>query len=198
MYILEFTGIKEIKSPRGYNIDVETKIIEVSIDNDAVIELTNTAKAGLQIKKVDADTGKPLANVKFRVTNINGQSVGEFTTSRTGFINIPELDAGFYIVEETKTLDNYILDSTPKTVEVRENAPTIVEFTNRQKGGIQILKVDEATGTPLAGAKFRVTTKSNLLIGEYETDRLGHINLPELDNGWYTLLEIEAPKRIYT
>lgn len=190
-------SVKETKAPRGYNIDVETKLVEVNIEKDTIIELTNTAKAGLQIKKVDADTGAPLANVKFRVTNINGQSIGEFTTTRTGFINIPELEAGFYIIEETQCLDNYILDSTPKTVEVRENAPTIVEFANKQKGGIQILKVDEATGTPLQGAKFRVTTKSGLFIGEYETDRQGHINLPELENGWYTLLEIEAPKRIY-
>lgn len=190
-------SVKEKKAPRGYNIDVETKIVEVSTDNDAVIELTNTAKAGLQIKKVDEDTGKPLANVKFRVTNINGQLVGEFTTSRTGFINIPELNAGFYIVEEIQTLNNYILDSTPKTVEIRENAPTIVEFSNRQKGGIQILKIDEATGTPLSGAKFRITTKNGLLIGEYETDSQGHINLPKLANGWYTILEIEAPKRLH-
>lgn len=186
-------GITEIKAPRGYNIDVEQKLIEVSIQNDAIVELTNTAKAGLQIKKVDENTGEPLANAKFRVTNINGQSVGEYTTSRTGFINIPELEQGYYIVEETQAPDGYILDTTPKTVEVRENAPTIIEFTNKQKGGIQILKVDEATGTPLQGAKFRVTTKNGMFIGEYETDRQGHINLPELDNGWYTILEIEAP-----
>lgn len=89
--------------------------------------------------------------------------------------------------------EGYILDTTPKTVEVRENAPTIVEFDNKQKGGIQILKIDEATGTPLQGAKFRVTTKNGLFIGEYETDRLGHINLQDLDNGWYTILEVEAP-----
>lgn len=186
-------GIKEIKAPRGYNVDVEQKLVEVSIENDAIVELTNTAKAGLQIKKVDENTGEPLANAKFIITNVNGQAVGEYTTTRTGFINVPELDAGFYIVEETQAPDGYILDNTPKTVEVRENAPTIIEFANKQKGGIQILKVDAATGTPLKGAKFRVTTKNGLFIGEYETDRLGHINLPELDNGWYTILEIEAP-----
>lgn len=185
--------ITEIKAPIGYNIDVEQKLIEVSIENDAIVELTNTAKAGLQIKKVDENTGEPLANAKFRITNVNGQAVGEYITTRTGFINVPELDAGFYIVEETQAPDGYILDNTPKTVEIRENAPTIIEFANKQKGGIQILKVDEATGIPLKGAKFRVTTKNGLFIGEYETDRLGHINLPELDNGWYTILEIEAP-----
>ncbi len=187
-------SIKEIKAPRGYNIDMETKIIEVDIDNDAVVELTNTAKSGIQVKKVDSDTGEPLANAKFRITNVNGQSFGEYTTTRTGFINVPELDAGFYIIEETQAPEGYILDSTPKTVEVRENAPTVVEFSNRQKGGLQILKTDAATGVPLEGAKFRVTTKNGLLIGEYTTDKQGHINLSKLDSGWYTILEIEAPK----
>ena len=157
-------GITEIKAPRGYNMDVEQKLIEVSIENDAIVELTNTAKAGVQIKKVDENTGEPLANAKFRITNINGQAVGEYTTTRTGFINVPELEAGFYIVEETQAPDGYILDNTPKTVEVRENAPTIIEFANKQKGGIQILKVDAVTGTPLKGAKFRVTTKMVCLL----------------------------------
>lgn len=197
MYTHGIYSIKEKFSPRGYSIDAEAKIIEVTINKDAVIELTNTPKGGLQIKKVDADTGEPLANIKFRVTNINGQVVGEYTTSRTGFITIPELEPTYYVVEEVQTLSNYILDNTPKTVEVRDGAPTIVEFANRQKGGIQILKVDEFTGMPIQGAKFRVTTKSGLLIGEYETDRLGHININSLDNGWFTILETQPAERIH-
>ncbi|MBO5179345.1 MAG: Cys-Gln thioester bond-forming surface protein [Clostridia bacterium] len=189
-----FYEIKEVSAPRGYLIDTESKIVEVTSKESVVVEFFNTAKGGLQIKKVDEKTGEPLANAKFRVTTITGQTLGEFTTNRTGFINLPELEDGWYVVEETVAPDNYILDNTPKTVEVRGDKPTIVEFTNREKGGIQILKVDAATGVPLEGAKFRVTTKNGLLIGEYTTDKQGHINLSGLDNGWYTILEIEAPK----
>ena len=189
-----FYELKELSAPRGYLIDTETKIVEVTSKESVVVEFFNTAKGGLQIKKVDEKTGEPLANAKFRVTTITGQTLGEYTTSRTGFINLPELEDGWYIVEEVLAPDNYILDNTPKTVEVRGDKPTIVEFTNREKGGIQILKVDAATGVPLEGAKFRVTTKNGLLIGEYTTDRQGHINLSGLENGWYTILEVEAPK----
>lgn len=189
-----FYEIKEVSAPRGYLIDTESKIVEVTSKESVVVEFFNTAKGGLQIKKVDEKTGEPLANAKFRVTTITGQTLGEFTTSRTGFINIQELEDGWYIVEETVAPDGYILDNAPKTVEVRGDKPTVVEFSNKEKGGIQILKVDEATGMPLEGAKFRVTTKNGLLIGEYTTDRQGHINLTDLDNGWYTILEIEAPK----
>lgn len=189
-----FYEIKEVSAPRGYLIDTESKIVEVTSKESVVVEFFNTAKGGLQIKKVDEKTGEPLANAKFRVTTITGQTLGEFTTSRTGFINIPELEDGWYIVEETVAPGGYILDNTPKTVEARGNKPTVVEFSNKEKGGIQILKVDETTGVPLEGAKFRVTTKNGLLIGEYTTDRQGHINLTDLDNGWYTILEIEAPK----
>ena len=189
-----FYELKELSAPRGYLIDTDTKIVEVTSKESVVVEFFNTAKGGLQIKKVDEKTGEPLANAKFRVTTITGQTLGEYTTSRTGFINLPELEDGWYIVEEVLAPDNYILDNTPKTVEVRGDKPTIVEFTNREKGGIQILKVDAATGVPLEGAKFRVTTKNGLLIGEYTTDRQGHINLSGLENGWYTILEVEAPK----
>ncbi len=186
--------INEKSAPRGYNIDVESKLIEVTINNDAIVELTNTSKAGIQIKKIDEDTKEPIKGARFLITTVGGQVVGEYETSHTGFINVPELDAGFYIVSETYVPDPYILDSTPKTIEVRENMPTIVEFTNRQKGGVQILKVDEVTGAPLANAKFRVQYKNGAMIGEYETDKQGHINLQGLENGWITILEIEAPK----
>ena len=71
-----------------------------------------------------------------------------------------------------------------------------MEFTNKQLGGIQILKTDAITGQPLMGAKFRVETKNGALIGEYETDKQGHINVPTLPNGWYTVLETFAPERI--
>lgn len=189
-----FYEIKEILAPRGYLIDTETKIVEVTSKDSVVVDFFNTAKGGLQIKKVDEKTGEPLANAKFRVTTITGQTLGEYSTSRTGFINLPELEDGWYVIEETQAPDGYILDNTPKTVEVRGDKPTIVEFDNRQKGGLQILKIDAATGVPLEGAKFRVTTKNGLLIGEYTTDKQGHINLSGLDNGWYTILEIEAPK----
>ncbi len=187
-------SIKEISAPRGYNIDVESKLIEVTINNDAIVELTNTSKAGIQIKKIDEDTKEPIKGARFLITTVGGQVVGEYETSHTGFINVPELDAGIYIISETYVPDPYILDNTPKTIEVRENMPTIVEFTNRQKGGVQILKVDEVTGAPLANAKFRVQYKNGALIGEFETDKQGHINLQGLENGWITILEIEAPK----
>ena len=193
-----FFELKEISAPRGYLIDTESKIVEVTSKDSVVVEFYNTAKGGLQIKKVDETTGEPLTGAKFRVTTITGQVIGEFETSRTGFINIPELDDGWYVCEETKAPDNYILDSTPQTVEVRGDKPTILEFSNRKKGGIQILKTDADTGVPLEGAKFRVTTKSGLLVGEYTTDKLGHINVSNLAPGWYSILEYEAPKRIYT
>ena len=189
-----FYEIQEVSAPRGYQIDLESKIVEVTENDSVVVEFTNSPKGGLQIKKVDLETGEPLANAKFRIATLTGQTLGEYTTSRTGFINVPELQEGWYIVEETYAPDGYVLDSTPKTVEVRTGSPTIVEFTNQQKAGIQILKVDEATGTPLAGARFRVTTKSGLFIGEYVTDAQGHINIPELNPGWYTVIETEAPE----
>ena len=129
-----FYEIKEVSAPRGYLIDTDTKIVEVTAKESVVVEFYDTAKGGLQIKKVDEKTGEPLANAKFRVTTITGQTLGEYSTSRTGFINLPELEDGWFVIEETQAPDGYILDNTPKTVEVRGDKPTIVEFDNRQKG----------------------------------------------------------------
>ena len=193
-HVIGFFEIEELSAPRGYIKSSDKKIVEVTENESAIVEYTNTAKGGLQIKKIDEQTGEPIPNVKFRVTTLTGQVIGEFTTSRTGFIVIPEIDDRWVVIEEIYVNDEYILDNTPKTVEIREDKPTIVEFTNRKKGGIQILKTDADTGVPLSGAKFRVTTKNGTFIGEYTTDAQGHINLPSMPSGWITILEVQAPK----
>lgn len=192
-----FYEISEISTLRDYILDTEPRIVEVTISDDVIVLFENTIKGGLQVKKVDVDTGEPLAGAKFRITRLDGTLIGEYTSSRTGFISIPYIDNCWVVIEEIQQPSGYILDQTPKTVEIRENKITIVEFSNKKLGGIQIIKKDALTGQPIAGAKFRVTTINGHVIGEYVTDSLGHINLPELQNGWYTCLEIEAGKRIY-
>lgn len=82
----------------------------------------------LVVKKIDAVTGEPLPGAKFFVEKQNGEHVGEYTTDNTGTILLPTLDPDWYVVRETKAPEGYILDETPKTVEVKTNVPTVVTF----------------------------------------------------------------------
>ena len=58
---------------------------------------------------------------------------------RGGVADIPGM-------RETKAPEGYILDETPKTVEVKTNVPTTVTFSNKPLSGIKIIKTDSFSG----------------------------------------------------
>ena len=105
-----------------------------------VLELRNKKLSPVQIKKVDSETGAPLAGALFRVTKANGELIGEYTSGTDGFINVPELTPGFYIVSELRSPGGYLHDQIPKTIEVKVNVPTLVEFPNKQMSGLRVEK----------------------------------------------------------
>ncbi|MCL2817601.1 MAG: SpaA isopeptide-forming pilin-related protein, partial [Clostridiales bacterium] len=173
--------VKETRAPDGYLLDEAPRIVEVRTNAPTVITFTNKPLMALQIIKVDADTGEPLGGARFAVEKQNGERVGEWTTDNTGFINIPTLDPDWYVIRETRAPDGYLLDETPRTVQVRTNAPTVETFVNRRLTALQIIKIDEHTGAPLAGARFSVEKQNGERVGEFTTDNAGIISIPTLD-----------------
>ena len=185
--------VKEIKSPNGYLLDETPKTVEVKTNVPTVVTFTNKKLTALQIKKVDEISGKPLSGAKFKVTKQSGDVIGEYTTDKDGFINVPTLEPGYYAVSEMKSPDGYLLDETPKTVEIKINTPTIVTFTNKKLTALEIKKVDEKSNEPLSGAKFVIERQNGEQIGEYTTDKAGSINIPELSPDWYVVKEVKSP-----
>lgn len=186
--------VKEVKSPDGYLLDETPKTVEVKTNTPTVVTFTNKKLTALQIKKVDEKSGEPLSGAKFKVTKQSGDVIGEYTTDKDGFINVPTLEPGYYAVSEMKAPDGYLLDETPKTVEVKTNTPTVVTFVNKPLVALQIKKVDAQTNAPLAGAVFKVTKHNGELIGEYKTETDGFINVSTLQPGYYTISEMKAPE----
>ncbi len=158
--------VKEIKSPNGYLLDETPKTVEVKTNVPTVVTFTNKKLTALQIKKVDEKSGEPLSGAKFKVTKQSGDIIGEYTTDKDGFINVPTLEPGYYAVSEMKSPNGYLLDETPKTVEVKTNTPTVVTFTNKKLTALQIKKIDENSGEPLSGAKFYVEKQNGEYVGE--------------------------------
>ena len=52
-------------------------MVELKLSVPAIAEFTNKPRTGLQIRKVDALTGKPLEGVQFRVGEISGAVIGD-------------------------------------------------------------------------------------------------------------------------
>ncbi len=184
--------IKEVSTLDGYLLDEAEKEVLLEADKATVVQFENQPLNPLLIKKVDQD-GRPLAGVKFRVKRVDGQYVGEYTTGISGLATVAGQQPGFFIVEEVETLSGYILDSTPKTVELRIDKPAEVEFINHKAGSLLIKKVNSVDGSALAGATFKVTTAEGTLIGEVTSNQNGYATLDNLEPGTYIVSEIKGP-----
>lgn len=184
--------IKEVSTLDGYLLDEAEKEVLLEVDKVTVVRFENQPLNPLLIKKVDQD-GRPLAGVKFKVKRADGQYVGEYVTGISGLATVAGQQPGFFIVEEIKTLPGYILDSTPKTVELRIDKPAEVEFINHKAGSLLIKKVNSVDGSALAGATFKVTTAEGTLIGEVTSNQNGYATLDNLGPGAYIVSEIKGP-----
>lgn len=193
---VDYIAVREIESPDGYLLDNAPHTVKVEANKPSVLELSNKKLSPVQIKKVDSETGAPLTGALFRVTKANGELIGEYTSGTDGFINVPELTPGFYIVSELRSPEGYLQDQTPKTIEVKVNVPTLVEFPNKQMPGLRVEKIDKVTGLPVGGAKFKVVRANGEVIGEFTTNTAGFFMVTDIDlnHQSVTVYETQAAK----
>ena len=196
--------ITEIKAPNGYLIDDPTRTITVTSGDTQTIVFKDTKPGGLIIEKRDSVTKEPLAGATFKVTTSDGRFVaqdggatstnGLYTTDANGQIHIVDLDPDTYVVTEVTAPDGYLMDAPSQTVKIEKNDTQTLTFYDTPLGGLTIVKVDSESGKRLEGAKIEVAKMNGEIVGTYVTDKLGVIQLPDLDDGWYQLTEIKAPK----
>ena len=196
--------IEETKAPTGYVMTEQTQTIWLNKDDTSSVTVTfeNRKNAGLGIKKMDSITKEPLADATFKVTDSKGQAVGTtnglFRTDEKGFIHIPNLPTGAYVIQEIQAPDGYVLDNTPQTVHIENGRLHTVEFFNTPKTSILIKKYDSETRELLQGARFKVTDSKGQNVGNgngiFTTNENGTILVPNLKKGSYIVQEIQAPK----
>ena len=156
-------------------------------------------------KWVIKDNRWVLENKKTVTTQFNVEFLSDSEFSiKLGKIN---KDEGYHIKYKAKA--NYKLQSG----EVVENVASlwssqtkiidsIAKTTYLEAGGsaegyvysITLHKKDETSGSPLAGAVFRVTRDRNgAVVGDFTTDSTGKVTIPKLLKDNYTIKEIKAP-----
>ena len=187
--------VTETKTLPGYVIDENTRSQTVVVNPNDTQKLTfyNTPIGGLQIVKVDEDTGERIPGVKFEVRKMNGEIIGTYTTDRNGVISIPQAESGWYQVTELKAADGYKLDDTPAYVCVKDGETATLEITNSRQSSLMIHKIDADTRKGIYGVKFVLYDSGKNPIMELETDQDGYawVN-DELEDGRYYIRELEA------
>ena len=187
--------VTEITAPGGYILDKNPRTISLEQGKTYTLTIENTKKPGLLIKKVDAQTHKALPGATFKITRGDGSVVREsVTTDIDGIAHLPELETGTYIVTETRTPDGYVIDETPKTVQLREGQTYEVVFSNSRSYGLQIRKTIKGTNKPLSGCVFRVAKANGEIIGKYTTNSAGLATVSGLEDGVYVVTELSCPE----
>ncbi|MEH7217019.1 SpaA isopeptide-forming pilin-related protein [Bacillus toyonensis] len=151
------------------------------------------ANGGLKVMKVD-ENKKPLPGAVFEVLNSNQEVMGTITADKNGVAELGNLELGTYTVKEVKSVVGYVLDSTPKSFEVKTGEVAVVEIKNVQiKGNVQLLKVDQDGKKKLEGAVFILADAKGNSIHEYTTDKEGLIKVDNLKYGEYQFIEKSSP-----
>ena len=158
-------------------------------------------KGRLTINKVDADTGKALAGVTYRLYNSAGKKVADAITGADGKAVFKDLPQGKYSYQEIRAPSGYVVDKTKYQITISATALNITQKRTNAlaKGIITVRKVD-ATGAPLAGAELLLGTSTDgktwTEVSRVTTDKTGIAKWSGLKIGvQYRITEVKAPAR---
>ena len=156
-------------------------------------------KGSLTINKVDAETGKALAGVTYRLYDSSGKNVTDVTTGADGKAVFKDLAQGKYSYQEISAPSGYVVDNTKYQITITSAALNIThKRTNAlAKGSITVRKVD-ATSAPLAGAELLLETSTDgknwTEVSKITTDKTGVAKWDDLKIGaQYRVTEVKAP-----
>ncbi len=156
----------------------------------------NVNNAKLKIKKSEENTNKPIEGVKFAIYKEN-KIVQEKQTDKDGQILFENLYPGKYYIKELETAEKYVLENSPKEIELKYNETKEIEITNKLKTGkIKVYKVDKDNKeVKIEGVKFDLySEEQKKVVGTYTTDKNGEINIDNLPVGEYKVIEKESNK----
>ncbi|MCR2026592.1 SpaA isopeptide-forming pilin-related protein [Anaerotruncus colihominis] len=204
--------VKETKPAPGYVIDQSTQTQTVTVNplDTQTLTFLNEPLCSLTLTKLDSVTGKPVPGTEFTVKDGNGTILGRYTTGKDGTVVVTGLVPGStVVVSETKVPYGYVLDTTPKTIIVKNGSNTVnsggttggntggstntgngndLTFENDPTVNLTIRKYIEGTANePLAGVAFKITDGSGAPVGPgdgvFYTNAAGEIVVENLEPG---------------
>jgi uncharacterized surface anchored protein len=185
---------KEITAPAKYVLDGTKHNFSISENNKTLsLNILNDPIRGrVRIIKV-GEVDNPLEGIVFSVYDTGDTLIEELTTDADGKATSSLMRYGDYYVQETSTLENYILDDTKHSIEIRNHQEVIsLDIENALiRGKVQILKTGEIND-PLQGVVFEIYDASDALIEELTTDGNGIGLSSDLIYGNYYLKEIST------
>lgn len=199
----------EVEANPDFILDDTPHYFEVKNGEVTTLRLTNAAKSGILIHKVDQN-GEGIYGVKFLLYDEDRNPIEEFTSDDDGYVYITADDlpdgantSGRFYLRELEAAEGYILDEEYKTVYVRPGHTAEIEWVNEAiTGQIQIYKyaseansiTGTAAGTPLQGAVYEISNARTGKVVDYiTTDERGVAASKPLPLARYKIVEVTAP-----
>lgn len=191
-------SVIEMDAPEGYVKDKREYHVELFPGQTSELVVSNDRMPNLEILKTDAITGKPVAGVTFTVKRVDSSTLTTVTSDEDGRCFLEKLMPGVYEIWEQSVPDGYLLNEEHQLITLFPNRTGTVQFQNYPKPTLTVNKIDSITGDPIKGAKFSVTFKSDDTstgeirdLGTFYSDENGQFFIDKLDDGWYTITELE-------
>ena len=170
--------LQEVETLENYKLTEEPQTIELEANEIVDVVFQNEKKKGqIKVIKIDEDNNEVrLEGVEFKIYDESGNEVGTLVTDQNGEAVSERLPIDQeYTVQETKTLENYVLTEEPQTVILEEDQITDLTFTNeKKKGQIKVIKIDEDNNeVRLEGVEFKIYDESGNEVGTLVTDQNG-------------------------
>lgn len=189
--------VKEIFAPDGFvtTEEVQEFTFEYAGEDQAEVSYDFTFEnqpTTVELTKTDLTTGKELPGAHLKVTDSDGNTVDEWTSTEESHV-IKELVVGKeYTMTETKPADGYVTaESITFTV---ENTAEVQKHEMKDDvTKVQISKTDITGETEIPGAKLTVLDKDDQVVESWTSTEEAHY-IEKLPIGKYTLREEQAPK----
>ncbi len=217
--------VSEKNTPAGLK-RVEDFEITISEEGRTLYYILENKKifSPVRLVKKDADTGEtiPIAGAEFRLLDHEKQPVtmttyypqqiihDTFQTDESGSFTLPDkLSAGKYYFQEVHAPHGYVQNESLLEFEITKahdwTEPFAVEFKDTPAmGRINIIKTDGETKKPLAGVRFEICAKEDILtpqgnvrteagtiVAELVTDEEGKARTDKLHLGKYEVREAD-------
>ena len=197
--------VEETKVPAHYVNSHYSTVIEAYEDGKTyttTIENEPT-KGWIQITKKDTLDNHPIAGVQFDIWQ-NGHVVSTMTTNSNGVALSEPLNKGKYTVKEHANPEGYVAELYTTDCVVQSDVTTNLEAGNTPiRFKVKIIKKDQLTEKPLAGAEFTIIRKKGLpshgtegigdIVATLVTDQNGEAVSDLLTWGEYEIRESKVP-----
>ena len=189
--------VKEIFAPDGFvtTEEVQEFTFEYAGEDQAEVSYDFTFENQptiVELTKTDLTTGKELPGAHLKVTDSDGNTVDEWTSTEESHV-IKELVVGKeYTMTETKPADGYVTaESITFTV---ENTAEIQKHEMKDDvTKVEISKTDITGENEIPGAKLTILDKDDQVVESWTSTEEAHY-IEKLPIGKYTLREEQAPK----